>query len=224
MAEELNAQATAVEAGDSQESAQPTGEKQEKRQPKQETVSVEDFRKFQATKDREAALAHQRAQQAEQRVQRLEEQLHNLSIRDLPEDEQRVAQIQRQLEQAQARAAQAEQYAYQLQSQQKIDAGLTKITAKTGFPLEQAREIFAKTGDADEVWAAAYEWASDGRRRRRTDEDDDDDPGVQRAKANRVDTGTGKAKTQGDERQATIRKAIAEKDAHSYYRAMLANN
>jgi hypothetical protein len=230
MAEELIPQAPAVETADSQESGQPTSEKQEKRQPKQETVSIEDFRKFQATKDREAALAQQRAQQAERKMMQMENELFQLRIQDRPEDEQQVAVLQRQLqqqaaraEQQAARAEQAEQYANWLQQQQqnnqKIDAALSKVVAKTGFPLEEARKIFMDTNDADEVWAAAHEWASDGRRKKRND-DDDDDPGVQRAKANRVDTGTGKATP--NDRSALIRKAIADKDADGYYRAMLA--
>jgi hypothetical protein len=223
MAEELQAQATAVETADSQESSPSTSEKPEKRQPKPEVVSIEDFRKFQAAKDREASLAIQRAKQAESRMQQLENEIFQLRIQDRPEDEQQVAVLQRQLQQQAARAEQAEQYANWLQQQQqnnqKIDAALSKVVAKTGFPLEEARKIFMDTNDADEVWAAAHEWASDGRRKKRND-DDDDDPGVQRAKANRVDTGTGKASP--NDRSALIRKAIADKDADSYYRAMLA--
>jgi hypothetical protein len=223
MAEELETQAGAVETGDSQESAQPTSPAAKERQPKQETVSLENFRKFQAAKDREAALAIQRAQQAEGRVQRLEEQIHNLSIRDLPEDEQRVAQLQRAFQQEQAARVEAQNYAAYLQQQQqnnqKIDAALAEVVATTGFPLEEARQVFMETNDADKVWKAAFHHANDGRRKRKTD-DDDDDPGVQRAKANRVDTGTGKATP--NDRSALIRKAIADKDADSYYRAMLA--
>jgi hypothetical protein len=224
MAEELQAQATAVETADSQESSPSTSEKPEKRQPKPEVVSIEDFRKFQAAKDREASLAIQRAKQAESRMQQLENEIFQLRIQDRPEDEQQIALLQRQLQQASKRAVDAEQYAAWLQEQskkqQQADAALVRVATKTGFPIEDARKIFMETGDADAVWEAAHEWASDGRRSKRKADEDEDDPGTQRAKANRVDTGTGKASP--NDRSALIRKAIADRDSDSFYRAMLA--
>jgi hypothetical protein len=227
MAAELETNATAVEPGDSNESNPTTGEAEE-RQPKQkkapEVVSADDFRKFQATKDREVAQARNEAQRLSQQMRQMEDRLHQLSVRDLPEDQQQVAHLQRQAQLAEQRAMAAEQYAREVESMQAIRQEWNDIHLETGMPLEEIEAMYNDRKTAREIWKVAVgKYAKDGRRnRRRDDDEDDDEERTAKAQRNRTDAGEGKGKSPEAERTQRLNKHVADKDALSWYQEKLA--
>lgn len=222
---ELETNGNAVAPGDSGE-LNPATSGTEERQPAKapKMVSEEDVRKLQAVKDRETAQernarirAEQQAQQAYQQMQRLEQQIHQLQIRDLPQEEQQLAVLQRQLQEERNARLIAEQRERDMAAWQQIREEWNDIHLETGMPMEEIEAMYGDKKTAREIWRTAVnKYAKDGRRNRRKDDDDEEEARSDKAKRNRTDLGEGKAKTPGDERQARINQFHQAKDTKSF--------
>lgn len=188
---------------------------------KQDTAKVnlhefEDFRKYQAERDRREAQLNQQLQQQNAYMAQLQKQMDQLADKDLDD----YGKLQKQIEREQRDKAilldRIRQQEEAQREQQAKHSDLTKLTTKFGLTNEQYQELW-KANNPDD----ALDMAISFRDRNKSKRDEDEE---ERRESNRVDVGGGAASTSKTRKESDTRRAIDENDPVAFIRSIREQN